>query len=81
MTGRCWTPRWRRPSWASTREQACEKLLKALLTEAGCEYPRPPNLAVLKQLAERHDQALPALALVVLQLSTGTKGVCNNRMN
>ena len=50
-------------------QQACEKLLKALLTEAGCEYPRTHNLAVLKQLAERHDQALPALALPLARLN------------
>jgi HEPN domain-containing protein len=81
MTGRCWTTPLAPAILGFHAQQACEKLLKALLTEAGCEYPRPPNLAVLKQLAERHDQALPALALVVLQLSTGTKGVCNNRMN
>jgi hypothetical protein len=33
---------------------------KALLAEAGCEYPRTHNLAVLEQLAARNDQALPA---------------------
>jgi hypothetical protein len=42
-------------------QQACEKLLKALLTEAGCEYPRTHNLAVLEQLVELDDQPLPAL--------------------
>ena len=50
-------------------QQACEKLLKALLTEAGCEYPRTHNLAVLAQLAERHDQALPALVLPLPRLN------------
>jgi HEPN domain-containing protein len=44
-------------------QQACEKLLKALLTERGCEYPRTHDLAVLEQLLERHDGPLPALAV------------------
>jgi hypothetical protein len=44
-------------------QQACEKLLKALLTEVGCEYPRTHNLVVLEQLVARQDQPLPALPL------------------
>ena len=46
-------------------QQACERLLKALLTERGCEYPRTRthDFGVLEQLIERHDGFLPALAV------------------
>ena len=43
-------------------QQAAEKLLKALLNEAGAAYPRTHDLVALADLVHVHDpQALPAL--------------------
>ena len=50
-------------------QQACEKLLKALLIQLGHDYPRTHNLGALEELVELHDQALPPLALPLYRLN------------
>jgi len=50
-------------------QQACEKLLKALLIQLGQDYPRTHNLGALEELVDLHDQALPALALPLYRLN------------
>lgn len=50
-------------------QQACETLLKALLTELGHDYPRTHNLGALGELVEMHDQPLPVLVLPLSRLN------------
>ena len=50
-------------------QQACEKLLKALLIQLGQDYPRTHNLGALEELVALHDQVLAPLALPLYRLN------------
>jgi HEPN domain-containing protein len=50
-------------------QQALEKLLKALLNEAGVRYPRTHDLAELVALVESTDQPLPQTPISLSRLT------------
>ena len=50
-------------------QQACEKLLKALLHERLVDFPFTHNLVLLAELVARHDETLPNLPLELASLN------------
>ena len=50
-------------------QQACEKLLKALLTELGQSYPYTHDLPTLAALIALHDQPVPSLPVPLGRLT------------